>query len=90
MVSFFVVKMADSFMDSILEQIPLLNLEDLVKLCDQFQVQVEEAKKDNKPTIKRLFMKYLMSEDVVVAADEGAAMFQRVDAEIAKSLKKGK
>ena len=79
--------MADQLVNSILEQIPSLEANELIELCDHFQVQVEQDKRGNVTVMKREFMKFLTSDEVL-QADEGVEKYGEIDAEMAKHLKK--
>ena len=81
------LKMADQLVNSILEQIPSLEANELIELCDHFQVQVEQDKRGNVTVMKREFMKFLTSDEVL-QADEGEEKYGEIDVEMAKLLKK--
>lgn len=56
--------MAELYLDSIMEQLPLLDVQKLESLCGQFGVVVPDNKKGKKGVMVSLMGKYLASDEL--------------------------
>ena len=75
--------MAENFADSIADQIQSLEVEQLLAVCQQFNVVVPDDKKEKRGAVVRLLTKFV---DEKLANDDEDALGQ-VDGEIGKMLK---
>ena len=75
--------MSEDFADSVSDQIQSLELEQLLAVCEQFNVVVPDDKKDKRGAVIRLLNKFV--EEKLEADDEEA--LRQVDGELGKILK---
>ena len=66
----FLVTMADQYMDSILEQLPKLELEALVEVCDHFRIKYPGDKKGKRAIVVTAFMSFVTKDDILESADQ--------------------
>ena len=77
-------------MDSILEQLPKLELEALVEVCDHFGIKYPGDKKGKRAIVATAFMSFVTKDDILESADQGEDMLRMIDGEISKRLKGNK
>ena len=71
-----------------MQMLPETSEDFLQGLCDEYKIVVEVAKKDDKPYLLRLVLRYLTSETVENSADKGASLFLKLYSELGGELKK--
>ena len=64
------------------KHLPEVDVDFLTGLCDEYRIVVPDAKKDKKPELLKLVMRYLSSEDLEATADQGAAVFLKLFGEL--------
>ena len=74
-------------MDSILAQLPTLELGSLLEICDHFTIPIPEEKKTVRAVVVALFMAFITTDDILKSADHGEDMLRLIDGEIGKKLK---
>ena len=74
-------------MDSILAQLPTLELGSLLEICDHFTITIPEEKKTVRAVVVALFMAFITTDDILKSADHGEDMLRLIDGEIGKKLK---
>ena len=68
------------------KHLPEVDIDFLTGLCDEYQIVVPDAKKDKKPELLKLVMRYLSSEALEATADKGAAVFLKLFGELDEVL----
>ena len=58
-----------------IQNLPHASIEFLLKCCDDFKIVVGNDKKDNKPYVLKVVLRFLTSDDIEQSADQGAAIF---------------
>ena len=58
-------------MDSILAQLPTLELGSLLEICDHFTITIPEEKKTVRAVVVALFMAFITTDDILKSADHG-------------------
>ena len=74
-------------MDSIIEQLPRLSVEELLGICTKFSIDVPAGKENDKAKVKRIILQFLGSENAQTGDDEGLAIMTLMDLEMGKVLK---
>ena len=68
------------------KHLPEVDVDFLTGLCDEFKIQVDDAKKDKKPDLLKLVLRYLTSDALEQTADHGAAVFLKLYGELGDYL----
>ena len=74
-------------MDSILAQLPTLELDSLLEICEQFTITIPEEKKTVRAVVVALFMTFITRDEILKSTDHGEDMLRLIDGEIGKKLK---
>ena len=74
-------------MDSILAQLPTLELDSLLEICEQFTITIPEEKKTVRAVVVALFMTFITRDEILKSTDQGEDMLRLIDGEIGKKLK---
>ena len=78
--------MAALVVEFVTKHLPGVNLGFLTALCEEYRIVVEEEKKDKKPELLKLVLRYLSSEQLEKTADKGAGVFLKLYEELGDEL----
>ena len=70
-----------------IQNLPHASIEFLLKCCDDFKIVVGNDKKDNKPYVLKVVLRFLTSDDIEQSADQGAAIFLKLYQALGEELK---
>ena len=79
--------MAEVFVDSVMDQVHELNVQQLVELCDKYKVVVPDEKKDRRGALVVLLTAFVATQQ---DATDGEDVLGNLDGDIGKMLKKTK
>ena len=69
--------MAEVAKENVLQLVARLSELQLLEVCDSEDLKLTKTKKDRKSALKNLLIRYISSEDVEDATDDGLALFEK-------------
>ena len=78
--------MAALVVEFVTKHLPEVNLEFLTALCEEYRIVVANEKKDKKPELLKLVLRYLSSEQLEQTPDKGVGVFLKLYNELGEQL----
>ena len=78
--------MAALVVEFVTKHLPEVNLEFLTALCEEYRIVVADEKKDKKPELLKLVLRYLSSEQLEQTPDKGVGVFLKLYNELGDQL----
>ena len=69
-----------------IQALPKASIDFLLEHATEYGLVVEDDKKDNKPFLLKIVLRYLTSDTVENSADKGAAVFLKLYSELGEEL----